>query len=233
MEGRPGAGNNMGKRILTAAEEKLLQDIGVVFTVQSGHLIYLKGDPADRVYYILKGRVRIFENLYSGREMTLDVVGAGRLFGESAFVEHSTRPACVQAVNKVTLVSFRMADVLPYFRSRGELALHFLQLCSATMDYLVDRMEEQCLLDRYGKVASYILSRTTPASEDMGTEGGVLPYTHEDLSLSLGLNRSTVTLVLKRFQEEGWLERGYGFMRVLDRQALEQVVEGQKRGESF
>ena len=101
------------------------------------------------------------------------------------------------------------------------------------MDYLVDRMEEQCLLDRYGKVASYILNRTDPDSEDMGTEGGVLPYTHEELSVSLGLNRSTVTLVLKKFQEEGWLERGYGFMKVLDRQALEQVVEGQKRGESF
>ena len=223
----------MSRRILTASEEKLLQDIGVVFTAQPGHLIYLKGDPADRVYYILKGRVRVFENLYSGREMTLDVVGAGRMFGESAFAERSTRPACVQAVNKVTLLSFRMADILPYFRSRTQLALHFLQLCSATMDYLVDRMEEQCVLDRYGKVASYILNRTDPDSEDMGTEGGVLPYTHEELSVSLGLNRSTVTLVLKKFQEEGWLERGYGFMKVLDRQALEQVVEGQKRGESF
>ena len=69
-------------------------------------------------------------------------------------------------------------------------------LCSVTMDYLVERMEEQCLLDRYGKVASYILNRTVPDSEDMGTEGGVLPYTHEDLSVSLGLNRSTVTQVL-------------------------------------
>lgn len=221
----------MKGRVLTSEEEKLLRNVGITVTVQPGGVIYMKGDRADRVYYILKGRVRIFENLYSGREMTLDVVGAGRMFGESAFVEHSTRPACVQAVNKVTLVSFRMGDVVPYFGTMPGLALHFLQLCSVTMDYLVERMEEQCLLDRYGKVASYILSRTAPASEDMGTEGGVLPYTHEDLSLSLGLNRSTVTQVLKKFQDQGWLERGYGFMRILDRQALEKVVERQKNGD--
>ena len=232
--GRPFWGRNrrcVKGRVFTPEEEALLQRIGVAVAARPGQLIYLKGDPADRVYYILKGRVRIFENLYSGREMTLDVVGAGRIFGESAFAEQGIRPACVQAVNQVTLVSFRMSDVLPYFGRRPEFALHFLQLCSITMDYLADRMEEQCLLDRYGKVASYILNRTAPDSEGLGTGGGVLPYTHEDLSVSLGLNRSTVTQVLKRFQEQGLVDRGYGFLRVLDRQALEAVVEGQKNGD--
>jgi len=219
----------MADRVFTNEEERILQEAGIVFGVQPGHLIYMKGDPADKVYYILKGRVRIFENLPSGREMTLDVAEAGRIFGESAFMEGSVRPACVQAVNKVTLVSFRMADILPYFRSRGEFMLHFLQLCSNTIDHLTARMEEQCLLDRYGKVASYILDETEPDSPEKGTAGGVLPYTHEELSVSLGLNRSTVTMVLKEFEEQGWLERGYRYMKVLDRRGLQGVVERQKK----
>ena len=198
----------MDGRVFTREEERVLRDMGIVFTVQPGHLVYMKGDPADRVYYILKGRVRIFENLYSGREMTLDVVESGRIFGESAFAPGNLRPACVQAVNKVILVSFRMTDVLPYFRSRAEFALHFLQLCSNTMDHLTARMEEQCLLDRYGKVASFILDVTEQDSVEKGTAGGVIPYTHEDLSVSLGLNRSTVTMVLKEFEKQGCLERG-------------------------
>lgn len=218
----------MDGRVFTREEERVLRDMGIVFTVQPGHLVYMKGDPADRVYYILNGRVRIFENLYSGREMTLDVVESGRIFGESAFAPGNLRPACVQAVNKVTLVSFRMADVLPYFRSRAEFALHFLQLCSNTMDHLTARMEEQCLLDRYGKVASFILDVTEQDSVEKGTAGGVIPYTHEDLSVSLGLNRSTVTMVLKEFEKQGCLERGYGYVKVVDRRALEAVVEGQK-----
>ncbi len=218
----------MDGRVFTREEERVLRDMGIVFTVQPGHLVYMKGDPADRVYYILKGRVRIFENLYSGREMTLDVVESGRIFGESAFAPGNLRPACVQAVNKVILVSFRMTDVLSYFRSRAEFALHFLQLCSNTMDHLTARMEEQCLLDRYGKVASFILDVTEQDSVEKGTAGGVIPYTHEDLSVSLGLNRSTVTMVLKEFEKQGCLERGYGYVKVVDRRALEAVVEGQK-----
>lgn len=215
-------------RIFTPEEEALLEKEGVVFTVLPGHPVYLKGDPADRVYYVVKGRVRVFENLYSGREMTLDIVEAGRIFGESAFTEGNVRPACVQAVNKVTLISFRMADILPHFHGRAQFALHFLQLCSNTMDHLTARMEDQCLLDRYGKVASYILDETAPDSVEKGTAGGVLPYTHEDLAVSLGLNRSTVTMVLKEFEKAGWLKGRYGSIKVLDRQALEDMVERQK-----
>ena len=219
----------MRSRIFTWEEEKVLGDIGITYTVQPGHLVYMKGDPAERVYYIVKGRVRIFENLYSGREMTLDVVESGRIFGESAFIPGNTRPACVEAVNRVTLISFRMADLLPYFRARAEFALHFLQLCSNTMDHLTARMEEQCLLDRFGKVASYLLDVTEKNPVEKGIEGGAIPYTHEDLSVSLGLNRSTVSTVLKKFEQMGCVERGYGYLKVKDRKALEEVVEGQRK----
>ena len=218
----------MEKRIFTPKEEALLRSIGTLSTARPGQPIYLKGDAAERVYYVLKGRVRVFENLYSGREMTLDVVEAGHIFGESAFTEGALRPTCVQAVNRVTMLSFRPADVLPYFRSEPQLALHFLQLCSGTMDHLTARMVDQCLLDRYGKMAGYILDETASDSVGKGTAGGVLPYTHEELSVSLGLNRSTVTTVLKKFEQEGWLKRGYGFIKVLDRQALQEIVEQQK-----
>lgn len=224
----PGKGVRMNSRIFTREEEAVLGEIGITYTVQPGHLVYMKGDPADRVYYIKKGRVRIFENLYSGREMTLDVAEAGRIFGESAFVPGNTRPASVEAVSRVTLTSFKMADILPYFRSRAEFALHFLQLCSNTMDHLTARMEEQCLLDRFGKVASYLLDVTEKNSQDKGIEGGAVPYTHEDLSVTLGLNRSTVTMVLKEFEQMGCLERGYGYLNVKDRKALKEIVEGQK-----
>lgn len=219
----------MNGRIFTYEEEKVLGDIGITYTVQPGHLVYMKGDPAERVYYIVKGRVRVFENLYSGREMTLDVVESGRIFGESAFIPENTRPVCVEAVNRVTLISFRMADVLPYFRVKAEFALHFLQLCSNTMDHLTARMEEQCLLDRFGKVASYLLDVTEKNPVEKGIEGGAIPYTHEDLSISLGLNRSTVTTVLKKLEQMGCVERGYRYLKVKDRKVLEEVVERQRK----
>lgn len=218
----------MGKDIFSPQETALLQRIGVPLTVQPGAMLYFEGEPADKIYYIKKGRVRVFRNFSSGREVTLDVVEAGHIIGESAFVEHSTRPATVQAVNTVQLVSCRAADLLPHFRTEPQLALHFLQQCSNTMDRLAARLHDQCLLDRYGKVASFILDLSATDSPEKGTVGGTIPYTHENLADSLGLSRSTVSAVIKDFETKGWLQTGYRWVKVLDREALAAFVGAQK-----
>lgn len=203
----------------------LLTRLGVCVTIQPGAMLYFEGDPADKIYYILKGRVRVLRSFSNGREVTLDVVEAGHVIGESAFVEGGVRPATVQAVNTVQLISCRPGDLLPHFRTEPELALHFLQQCSNTMDRLAARLHDQCLLDRYGKVASFILDLSATDSPEKGTVGGTIPYTHENLADSLGLSRSTVSTVIKEFENRGWLQIGYRWVKVLDRQALAQFVQ--------
>lgn len=220
----------MQKEIFSPQEIALLSRLGVPMTVQPGAMLYFEGDPADKLYYILKGRVRVFRDFSSGREVTLDVVEAGHIIGESAFVPGRLRPDSVQAVNTVQLISCRSSDLLPHFRTEPELALHFLQQCSNTMDRLASRLQDQCLLDRYGKVASFILDLSATDSPEKGTVGGTIPYTHENLADSLGLSRSTVSAVIKDFARRGWLETGYRWVKVLDRQALTQFVRSRTEG---
>lgn len=218
----------MTKDIFSPQETGLLQNIGVSLNVQPGGILYFEGEPADKIYYIKKGRVRVFRSFSSGREVTLDVVEAGHIIGESAFVENSTRPATVQAVNTVRLISFRVPDLLPHLHTEPDLALRFLQHCSNTMDRLAVRLHDQCLLNRYGKVASFILDLSAIDSPEKGTVGGTIPYTHENLADSLGLSRSTVSAVIKDFENRGWLQTGYRWVKVLDREALDAFVAEQK-----
>lgn len=211
----------------TSSELFLLETIGNTITVPPGHPIYLAGDPADRLYYIRSGRVRVFENTSSGREFTLDVIKAGHTFGESAFVEYNVRPVNVQAVTETVMISCRTADLVPYFQKEPSLALHILQMCSESMDRLARRMHEQCFLDRYGKVANYLLDMT--AAPAPGAKALIsLPYTHSDLAESLNLSRSTVSSVLRSFEEKGWVKSRYGSVSILDRKALSSFIKQQK-----
>lgn len=218
----------MKNDIFTKEEKALLERIGSGMLFQPGQMIYMEGDTADNIYYICKGRVRVFQSIASGREVTLDVVGEGNIIGESAFAEGRKRPTCIQAVNQVQMVSIRILDLLSYFQEDPMLALHFLQQYSDTIDRLSYRLQEQCLLDRYGKVASFLLDLTAVDSPERGTVGGIIPYTHEHMADSLGLRRTTVTTVLRDFEEKGWVQSGYGRVRILNRKALEHFVEEQK-----
>ncbi|MCC8061606.1 MAG: Crp/Fnr family transcriptional regulator [Clostridiales bacterium] len=206
-------------------EQEILQNIGTILTLPAGRILYMKGDPADRIYYLLEGRIRVFENIPSGREVTLDMLGSGHIVGESAFVKNGLRPTCVQAVTDVRLISCRISDLLPCFASDPAFALYLLRLCSDSMDRLVARLRDQCLLDRYGKIANFILDVTKP-----GSHGDEQPmtYTHEGIATALGLNRSSVTMVLRDFCERGWLENKYGRIYVRNRKELEDFIERQK-----
>ncbi len=214
--------------IFTDLEKQLLERIGQPISLLPGNILYMEGDAASKIYYIKQGRVRVYRNISSGREVTLDVVEAGHIVGESAVIPGGDRPTCVAAVNEVLLYAFTMQEIMPYMTN--ELWLHFLQQCSATMDRLVDRLEEQCLLDRYGKVASFLVDLAKEESSDKGISGGKIPYTHENVAESLGLSRSTVTLVLKELERKGWVKSGYGFIRIDDIGALRNFVEQQKEG---
>ncbi len=208
-------------------EQELLAEMGAPMSLGPGEMLYFKGDPAEKVFFIQKGRLRVFELTPSGREVTLDVVEAGHIIGESAFVANRLRPACIQAVNDVSLISLRAPELLSRLAGEPELAVHFLQQCSDTMDRLAQRLYQQCLLDRYGKVASFILDLTATDSPEKGTVGGNLPYAHAHIADSLGLNRSTVTGVLRFFENNGWIENGYKRLRVKNRAALEEYVRRQ------
>ena len=219
----------MKNDVFPESEKEILEHIGQPVHFQQGQIIYLEGDAADKVIYIKTGRVRVYQSISSGKEVTLDVVGAGNIIGESAFIPDRKRPTCIQAVTPVQLELFKVSELLPYFAKHPEFALHFLQQSSNTMDRLCSRLHEQCLLDRYGKVASFILDLTETDSPEIGTINGTVPYTHEHLADSLGLNRTTVTAILKEFEEKKWISRGYGHVKILNRSALINFVSDQKK----
>ena len=220
----------MNGRRLTERETKAIRHFGQEFELAAGQIVYRKGSPADSLYYIQSGRVRIFNDFPSGREVTVDVIETGHIFGESAFsgsVEGTPRPINVMTVTDTALVRLPVGRLPAAEEEAPQLLLHLLQLCSDSMDRLTRRLEEQCLLDRYGKTASYLLDVTAVQSREKGTLGGYVPYTHGQLAAALGLNRTTVSEVLKYFERKHWLFCGYGKVQVIDRAGLQAFVRGQ------
>lgn len=212
---------------LSQEECNLLEKLGTETLFSPQQMIYQKGEEAQTFYYIKQGRVRIFDKTSMGREITVDVIEAGYIFGESGFCGNAIRPVNVQAINHVTLISLPISLLQELIMEHPLLAFHLLQMCSDSMDRLMNRLEEQCLLDRYGKTASYLLDITAVESEDRGTLGGEVPYTHTSVANSLGLNRTTVTEVLKYFEQMKWIRCGYGKIQVLNREGLEKFVKEQ------
>ncbi len=208
----------------TEAELQKLEQVGPLRVYEPGQTIYFAGEPADSLYIIREGRVRVLLDALAGDEMTLEIVEKGRIFGESSFQSCSTRPTTVIAINHVALIDCTIATLLPYLQQDAELLTKLLQFCSNTMNHLSYLLHDVCFLDRYGRVASLLLRETAQANPDKGITENCLPYTHEEIGWCLGLSRATVSRVLQQFRCRGWIRSTYRKIEILNRGALRNVI---------
>lgn len=187
-------------------------------------IIYMQEEKATDLYLITKGRVRVYSLFKDGREMTIEIVEKGRIFGDSSFIQDATRPVCVSAVSDVELISCSLEAMLPYLSLSPALTKLLFQLLSETCQHLSSLLDRSYFYDRYQKVAVFLLEQTRFTNEDKGIRQNELRYSHEEIGECVGLNRVTVTKILNEFQENHWVLLSYKKITILNRDGLESII---------
>ncbi len=197
-----------------------LSQAGSLRHFTQNEMIYLEGDAASTLYIVRNGRVRVMLSTPQGEELTLEIVEKGRLFGESSFLSKSLRPTTVMAVTDVDLICCTISQLIPCLCENPDLLTKVLQHCSETMNHLSYSLHSFRFLNRYQRVASFLLSETGTDNPDKGITAQCLPYSHDEIAMCLGLARPTVSQVLKKFEQKGWIKCAYRKVYILDREAL-------------
>ncbi|MCC8106256.1 MAG: Crp/Fnr family transcriptional regulator [Clostridiales bacterium] len=183
-------------------------------------IIYLEGDAANTMCVIRSGRVRVLAAVPDGEELTIEIVEKGRLFGESSFLSKSVRPTTVRAVTEVELICCTIEQLIPCLCQNPQILTKVLQHCSATMNHLSYALHSWRFLDRYQRIAAFLLEETETDNPDKNITEQCLPYSHEEIAMCLGMARPTVSQVLKVFERKDWIRCAYRKVYVLDREAL-------------
>jgi ATP-binding cassette subfamily B protein len=92
-----------------------------------GQLIVQEGDPADALFMILEGQVRVLKRSDSGEELALDKLGPGDVFGESALFEGGIRNASVRCSSPTRLLRLSREKFDALAEKRPSLRKHLEQ----------------------------------------------------------------------------------------------------------
>ncbi|XCP83528.1 Crp/Fnr family transcriptional regulator [Roseburia hominis] len=203
----------------------LFCSIGIQKSYCKDEIIYFQNDSADFLYLVLSGRVRVYTLASSGKETTLEIIEKGRIFGESSFLSEHIRPTTVAAVNQVLLVSCSIQDLIPVLSNSTELMTLIFQHLSETCNHLSRQIHRLTNYDRYQKISSFLLEETLIPNQDKGIEQNMLPYTHEEIAETLGMNRVTVSKVLSHFAKQNLIQSKYGKIVILDRESLKKIEQ--------
>lgn len=175
-------------------------------------LLIIEEDWGTTVYFILQGWVKIRTHNREGREITLNILGPGEIFGEMAALASSSRSTDVVSVTPVTLGTLSSRDFMALVQQEPVVGLHLSQLMSKRLRQLNRRLRVR-ESDSVARVADVLLF----LAEGQGrpsTQGVEIPnLPHRELGSLSGLTRETVTRVLRRLEQEGVIERVQGRTR--------------------
>jgi len=171
--------------------------------------LFFKGDPSDGLYAIRRGLIRIGTTDDLGQAMTMNVLGAGDVFGEIALLDGRSRTADAVAMEGVDLLFLPRRAFLNLLAREPSIALQVIELLCARLRDVIERMEETTFLPAETRLARRLLTLAT----DYGTE---VHASQEELASLTGVTRETVNRQLQAWKREGILTLGRGRLRIHD-----------------
>ena len=101
----------MRKKATASFEPKtFLAKVGdgkAVSQYQKGQIIFSQGDPADAVFYVLKGKIKLTVVSKRGKEAVVGLLGLGHFFGEGCLNGHPLRVTTATAIEECLITRNR------------------------------------------------------------------------------------------------------------------------------
>lgn len=194
----------------------------------AGTSIYHAGDPADHLYVVAEGRVKLSQSTASGTETLTDILVPGELFGAMSTLGepehlHSASALVGSCTLRIGQEAFREILV-----EHPAVALRVLDDVAARLARAHSDIGGQSTDTVAQRVATALLRLAEKLGENRGARGTLLevPLSRVDLA---GLARSTpesVSRVMSRWRREGVIDSGRRWTAILDRDRLEAEADG-------
>jgi len=177
-----------------------------IVDLKKGQIVFSQGEPAETVFYIQSGQVKLSVISSSGKEATIALLGAKDFLGEECVANG-------QAVRLATAVSLAEGAVLQIDKHEMARALHEHDaLSDIFMFYLLSRniRVQADLVDQLFNSSEKRLARALLLLAQFGKEGApdtVIPkISQETLAEMVGTTRSRINFFMNRFRKLGFIE---------------------------
>ena len=168
-------------------------------------VIFLQGAPADAVFYIQKGKVKVAVTSEQGKEAVVGALDAGSFFGEGCLIGQSLRLAGVTAMIDSSVMRVEKAEMVRVLHAEptfGEMFTAYL----LTRDSRI----EGDLVDQLFNSSEKRLARILLLLANFGKEGGPEPVqtkiSEETLAEMVGTTRSRVSQFMNKFRKLGFID---------------------------
>jgi len=181
----------------------------------SGKILFREGDPAEAIYIIKSGKVKLYTVDSEGREIILDITSPGEILGEDSFAgegEYEYTAESITALRTCVISRDRVWNLMDESPGFARVILKNMGTRLKRSENTIKNLMEQDALKR---TAGFLLLRTERLNDTSVT------LTTDEIAASTSLRRETVSRKLTDLKNMGIIERkGQRMIEVKDREKL-------------
>ncbi|MEH0155742.1 Crp/Fnr family transcriptional regulator [Limibacter armeniacum] len=204
--------------VLSKDEKKWVSEHSVMSAFKRKELVYCAGDSSKSLYFLKEGKVKISRYSDGGKEIILDILSPGHIFGELSLTGEQEHNEIAEVLEDALVCCISVSEMENIFRKNPAFNLSITKLIGLRLKKVQSRLEHLCFYNAEDRVKMFI-------SEQMAEHGRRLPngeveiklkLTHEDIAKLTATNRQKVTTVLSALEKERQIK--YNRTRILVRE---------------
>jgi CRP-like cAMP-binding protein len=213
---------------LPLAWDTLLAGISTGKTVVecgANHTIFVQGQPADSVFFLLVGKVRLAVASQDGKEAIVATRDAGEFIGEGCLAGQPLRMATAISAGDGTLARVEKSAMVRMLHEQPGLAEVFVaHLLVRNIRYEADLVDQ--LFNSSEKRLARILLLLSHFGNDSTTETLVAGVNQEHLAQMVGTTRSRINHFMNKFRKQGFIDYNGDARLAVHRGLLSVVRDG-------
>jgi CRP/FNR family transcriptional regulator len=191
---------------LNAAELEAIKPLFLEKTVQRGELIFFEGEPANTLYFLISGIVKLFKTSAQGKEQIISLARPYEVLNDISIFDDGSNPMSAQAMSTANLYGIK--------KERLETTLGQHPQVSARISLVEDLSFKHVI----GRVAKILLEHTGDGA------GSAQRLTQQEMAAMAGTAREVVARSLKTLEERGLIRLDRQRIIISDKRALQEVI---------
>ncbi len=214
-----------GFRVLPEPERAVLDAAARIVAVHRGQVLFGEGEKADSLWVVRQGKVHIIKSGPAGREIVLEVVAAGELFGAVVAIEGRPYPATAVAVDNGSVLRVAATVVQDLCRRYPTLRNAIMEQITARLRNAHERLRSVALERVEQRLARTLLA----LAPKIGVEKGgrtQLSVTRQELADMVGTTVESAIRITSRWQTDGLISAARNHIELLDVARLNCIADG-------
>ena len=185
-----------------------------------GEILFFQSDPSESAYLVRSGKISIVLTSSDGREMIINEMHTGDLFGELGILTKKSRSTSAVAQSNSELLVIPRKVLLRVIDDEPQLARQMLEITANRLQMSGKRESALAFMDAQARLARLLMEL-----EEQEQDKGYITISQDELAHRTGLIRQTVAKALGKWRRAGWLITGRGRILILNRKELEALED--------